>query len=193
MKLQLPTLPPQLTPYKGILTFVVILFASNFLWKMVIDGDESDNIVHLFDWDISAPFVWMAAHVSHLAGRILQLLGWDITVDASNILRHANKGFSVQVIWACSGIKQAYICFCILAFSAGPWIKKLWYVPLGILAVYVFNVFRIAFIAAYCNAHPDAFNFLHLYVFKYLFYGVIFVMWVIWEEKIAAPERLNKQ
>lgn len=191
MKLKWPKLPAQLQPYKGIIYFVIVLFGSNILWKLVITGEESDNVVHLLGWDISAPFVWMAAHMSHFAGNILQWLGWDITVDSSNIMRHANKGFSVQVIWACSGIKQAYICFCILAFAAGPWLKKLWYVPLGLLAVYAFNLFRIAFIAAYCNTHPESFDLLHLYIFKYAFYGVIFLMWVLWEEKIAAPDRLN--
>jgi exosortase/archaeosortase family protein len=102
----------------------------------------------------------------------------------SNIIRHAN-GNSVQIIWACTGIKQAYIFFCIIAFYRGPWLKKLWYIPLGLFVVYVFNIFRISFIVGVVGKHPDWFHFLHIYAFKYAFYLIIFLMWVLWEEKIA--------
>jgi exosortase/archaeosortase family protein len=61
----------------------------------------------------------------------------------------------------------------------------LWYIPLGLVLVYLFNIFRISSIAAVIEQHPDWFKFTHEYFFKYLFYGLIFGMWVLWEEKIS--------
>ncbi|HLP06241.1 MAG TPA: exosortase/archaeosortase family protein [Paludibacter sp.] len=181
------TFPEKLKPFKGVIWFAAILICSNYFWKYNITGDESSRIdseVFLWGMDISAPFVWMARHVTHLTQIILNSLGMDLTLVPTNILRHPN-GNSVQIIWACTGLKQAYIYFCIIAFYRGPWVKKLWYIPLGLLVIYAFNLFRISFIIGVVGQHPDWFHFMHLYLFKYTFYLIIFLMWVWWEEKIS--------
>ena len=180
-------LPEKLEPYRGVLLFAVILMLSNFFWKYNVLGDESnsiDSMVTFWGLDISAPFIWMAHHVAHVSEAILHFFGSKVVLDPNNVLRHPN-GNSVVIIWACTGLKQAYIFFCIIAFYRGPWLKKLWYIPLGLVVVYLFNIFRITLIAASVENHPDWFDFLHFYFFKYLFYGIIFGMWVFWEEKIV--------
>lgn len=179
--------PEKLEPFKGVILFAVILIGSNFFWKYNIKGDEAfslDSIVSLWGMNISAPFNWMAKHVAHLSIFILNVLGSEVILKPGNIFQHSN-GYTVQIVWACTGLKQMYIFFCIIAFYRGPWLKKLWFIPLGLFVVYLFNIFRIAFIIGAVEQHPDWFHFLHLYAFKYSFYLIIFLMWVLWEEKIA--------
>jgi len=187
--------PEKLLPYKGVILFFVVLMGANLFWKYNIQGDDSmnaDSMVTFWGVDISAPFTWMALHVARVTTFILHILGSNVVLEHSNELRYLN-GNSVLIIWACTGIKQAYICFCILAFSSGPQIKKLWYIPLSLVVVYVFNIFRITFIVACIENHPDWFQFLHLYAFKYVFYGIIFLMWVYWEEKIVGINEIKKR
>lgn len=179
--------PEKLAPFKGIILFAVILMLSNYFWKYNILGDEAsglNSIITFWGINISAPFIWMAKHVAHASETILQTLGYNVRLKPDNILGFAN-GNSVQIIWACTGLKQAYIFICIIAFNRGPWIKKLWFIPLGLLLVYLFNIFRIACITACIEHHPDWFHILHLYIFKYAFYALIFIIWVWWEEKLA--------
>ena len=195
MKKPLFKFPEKLEPFKGVILFAIILMASNYLWKYNVLGDEAkdvDSMVTFHGLNISAPFVWMAHNITHMSELVLNFFGWKVILDPTNILRHDN-GSSVQIIWACTGIKQAYICFCILAFSRGPWIKKLWYIPLSLIVVYLFNIFRIVFIVACVENHPQWFHFLHLYAFKYAFYGIIFLMWVYWEEKIVVRLKTNTE
>lgn len=184
--------PEKLSPYRGVIIFAIVLMISNFFWKYNVFGDEAGSLVTLWGMDISAPFIWMARHVAIVSVSILHFLGWSVSLDSSNVFRH-DSGFSVQIIWACTGIKQAYICFCILAFARGPWQKKLWYIPFAILMVYLFNIFRIVFIIGAVDQHPGWFDFLHVKLFKYLFYGIIFGLWVIWEEKIAMKSGKEKE
>lgn len=187
MKLPRIKLPEKLKPYKGIILFASILIGSNFFWKYNVLGDESADVnstVSFWGLDISAPFVWMAHHVAIISENILHFFGSQATLEPNNFIRYPN-GNSVQIIWACTGLKQAYIFFCIIAFYRGHWLKKTWYIPLGLITVYLFNIFRITFIVACIGSHPSWFEFLHSYFFKYTFYGVIFLMWVLWEEKIA--------
>lgn len=187
MKLPAFKLPPKTEPFKGVILFSIILICSNYFWKYNVLGDEASRIdseVYFWGMNISAPFIWMAAHVTRLTQIILNFLGMGLSLVPTNILRHPN-GNSVQVIWACTGLKQAYIFFCIIAFYRGPWTRKLWYIPLGLFVIYLFNLFRICFIIGVVGKHPDWFHFLHLYAFKYAFYLIIFLMWVWWEEKIS--------
>ena len=194
MKISTLKFPPKLEPFKGVILFMVVMMLSNFFWKYNMIGDESkdpDSMVSFWGMNVSAPFVWMAHHVSTMCYLILNFLGWNITLEPINIIRHAT-GNSVQIIWACTGLKQAYIGLCILLFARGPWIKKLWYIPLSLLIIYVFNIFRISFIVACVENHPNWFHFLHLYAFKYVFYGIIFLQWMFWEEKIVGKKLEEK-
>jgi len=192
MKLSNLKLPEKLQPYRGVIGFAVILTVSNLFWKYNVLGDESDTLVTFWGLDISSPFILLARHVAETTTSILHLFGWNVSLDSSNIVRH-KTGTAAQIIWACSGLKQSYIYFCIIAFSRGSCLKKLWYIPLGLLIVYVFNIFRITVIVACIEQHPNWFDFLHFYFFKYLFYAVIFGMWVFWEEKIVGQMEAKKE
>jgi len=195
MKLPSIKLPKQLEPYRGVILFAVILMGSNVFWKYNVLGDEStrlDSEVTFWGFDISVPFVWLAHNVAHVCESVLHFFGSKVMLDSNNSLKHPN-GNSVQIIWACTGLKQAYIFFCIIAFYRGAWINKLWYIPLGLVVVYLFNVFRITFITACIESHPGWFDFLHMYLFKYVFYGIIFLMWVLWEEKISINSKISQE
>jgi len=176
-------LPEKIEPFRGVIIFALVLTISNLLWKYNVLGDESNKIVSLWGWNISAPFIALARHVAEATTLILNSLGWSITLYDNNVVRHIN-GNAAQIVWSCTGLKQAYIFFCIMLFSRGLWQKKIWFIPLGLLMVYLFNIFRIAVIVAIIDKHPDWFDFIHLYFFKYAFYAMIFGLWVFWEEKI---------
>ena len=194
MKLQPIKLPEKLEPFRGVIFFAVILMAANFFWKYNVLGDEAANLnssVTFWGWDISTPFTYAALNVAHACEFVLNTIGWDVKLKPDNSISHPN-GRSVLIIWACTGLKQAYIFFSIIAFYRGPWKKKLWYIPLGLCVVYLFNIFRISFIIAAIENHPGWFTFLHEYLFKYIFYGIIFLMWVFWEEKIAQKKKNYK-
>jgi exosortase/archaeosortase family protein len=179
--------PEKLEPYRGAILFAVILMVANFFWKYNVLGDEDEglnSLVTLWGIDITTPFVWMAKNVAIVTEFILKILKFDVILKPDNTLGYPN-GNGVQIIWACTGLKQAYIFLCIIAFNRGSWKKKIWFIPLGLLVVYIFNIIRIAVIAACMENHPNWFELLHLYAFKYIFYGIIFLMWVLWEEKIG--------
>lgn len=180
--------PEKLLPFKGVIYFIVILVIAHFFWKFTVLGDESDTIVSFFGLDISAPFTFMANHVAKVVKYILTAVGYDIVREPGNILRHEN-GNAVRIVWACTGIKQAYIFFCIIAFYYGSFKTKLWYIPLGIVVTYIFNIFRIAFITGLVSKHNNLFDIFHEHIFKYLFYGLIFGMWVLWEEKLSKNKK----
>lgn len=181
---------PEYSPFKGsgsgVIYFIIILLVSHFFWKFFVVGDENGDVVKFFGIDITYPFAVMAEHIAVLTHKILNFFGYETDLLPNNVIRHTtgSRG-AIWVIWGCSGIKQAYIFFCIIAFYKGPWRHKLWYIPMGLVLVYLFNNFRIIFITANMEKHPQQFELWHEYILKYAFYAMIFLLWVVWNEKFA--------
>lgn len=172
-----------LVPMRGIIYFFIILLVAHFFWKFTMLGDESNEVVTFFGLDLSAGFNTMVVHLTEMVYKALVWLGYDVEIVGNNIIRHDN-GAAVRIVWACTGYKQAYIFTAIILFYKGPFLRKLWYIPAGLVVVYLFNIFRMVMIIAAIRKNPDSFEFLHEGVYKYMFYGVIFLMWVLWEEKL---------
>jgi exosortase/archaeosortase family protein len=76
--------------------------------------------------------------------------------------------------------------------ASGAWKHKLWYIPLGWGIIYGFNILRIYWISLIMQPHPELFLLFHNYLFKYLFYFVIFLMWVLWEQVIGGDSESRR-
>lgn len=174
--------------YKDIVRFVVALFVANFVWKYSVTGDDDGQWVALWQrWDITGPFEYMALHIAKVVYTCVAWCRDTVSMPLANAIAF-DSGSAVQIVWSCTGIKQSFIWLCILLATAGGWKQKLWYIPLGWLCIYLFNLLRIYLIVCLVEFHPDWFHFLHEYLFKYLFYGMLFVLWVLFVEKIRPKE-----
>ena len=173
-----------LLPYFGIILFMIALFGANIIWKLIIYGDEDSPMVLLFNrFDISAPFVVMSEHIAKVVYIIIRFFGNEISLTEKVFLNFPS-GYGVKIIWGCTGIKQTFIFLIIMLLARGNWKHKLWFVPVGIFCCYIINILRIAAITLIVKNHQEFFEFYHGFVFKYLYYGLIFLMWLLWEEKI---------
>ena len=183
-------LKQQFEPYKDILIFIVTLLAANYFWKFTVMGDENGDMVTWFGWDITAPFEWLACHTATVVYHLIALFRDTVSMPEPHTIRF-EAGTGTTIIWGCTPIKQSFIWFWLIA-TVLPLkitnykfpIAKLCYIPLGWVCCYAFNILRIFLIALLIEHHPDWFHMLHDYLFKYLFYGMLFGLWVIFVEKI---------
>lgn len=170
--------------YKDIIVFVVTLFAANYLWKFSVTGDEGDTVVLLWQhWNITVPFDAMARHIAAAVYWLVDLVRDTAYMTGGDTIRFASTQ-SIRIVWSCTAIKQSFIWLCLLLTTQGGWKAKTWFIPLGWLCIYLFNILRIALIALLTEYHPQWFDLLHTYVFKYLFYIMLFALWLLFTEKI---------
>ena len=172
---------------KGVIYFVVILLAAHYLWKFsFIEGKDLRGLPQIFLWrnfDVS--------YIFNLAVETLTSQVYYITHDVFNmdVLSLKNAFYVkeveslVKVVWSCSGIKQMFVFFCIIAFYPGSEKHKLWFIPVGLLLIWILNVLRISSLVGVFAQFKDTFDFAHE-ISKYIFYFIIFMFWVLWEEKI---------
>ena len=173
----------KLKPYRDVIIFVVALFVSNALWKYTVTGDEADVAVTWFGLDITAPFAWLAEVTTECVYRIVSLFRDTIYQTDATTLRFTS-GSGTRIVWSCTPLKQAFIWLCIMLVTIGDWKSKAWFIPFGWVCIFVFNILRITAITFFIEFHPDWFDILHTYIFKYLFYGMMFGLWVWYVEKI---------
>jgi exosortase/archaeosortase family protein len=172
---------------KGVAYFIVILLASHFLWKLsFIEGKDLSGLPQIFLWrsyDVSYLFNTAVGFLSSQVNWLVHdVFNMDVVkLNAAFYVKEISS--LVKIVWSCSGLKQIFVFFCIIAFYPGSEKNKLWFIPLGILLIWILNVIRISTLIALFEQFPNHFDSFHE-LSKYVFYFVIFMFWVFWEEKV---------
>lgn len=89
----------------------------------------------------------------------------------------------------CADVMMLLIAF-VVAYP-GPWKKKLWFLPLGLLAIHLMNVLRITALCLTKIYHPKWMYINHTYIFNIVMLGFTFMLWVIWITKFS-PDNPKK-
>ena len=184
MKLDYKKIKKELEPYSGVLLFLILLFFFHFSWKLAIDGDQDSTSMYVFGQECTPAWfdtlsLWLAKAVYWL---VRLFPGNEHFINDGYLLYYIDGGIYIRIIWGCTGLKQMFIFAGIILFYRGPFLKKLWYIPMGCLILTLYNIARIAAISVLTNQHPERFSSLHDGIFRYIYYGLVFLLWVVWEE-----------
>ena len=131
----------------------------------------------------------MNANLKWLSGNGLRLLGYDLIPEFSpdpNIRTVGVDG--THGLWIgdeCNGLKLFALFSCVIIAFPGPWRKKLWFIPFGILAIHLINVIRIIGLALVVLYAPQSLDFNHNVTFTITVYSFIFLLWYWWAKKFA--------
>lgn len=169
----------QLHVLKGTALFIVITLAIHFAWRI---WARQFNYAPVSDFMYSIMDA-MAVEVYRESVWIIRGLYDIITVDETMHMYFPNQCI-MYINESCSGLKQILQFALLIIFFPGPWKKKLWFIPLGAVILHLTNIFRVVGLAVVMNHWPWYWEFSHDYVFRPVFYVVIFGLWLVWEERI---------
>jgi exosortase/archaeosortase family protein len=82
-------------------------------------------------------------------------------------------------------MKQIMQFVILMAVYRGPWLKKLWFIPMGAILVHCTNVLRIFMTGVFSMNYPSAMQFMHDNVLRWMFYLVICGLWMYWVKRVA--------
>ncbi len=207
----------KLSPFKNIIWFLCVFLIFEFIWKVCVHQGENERILLVLGKDLTSYTEgmnrWTAEAVYWFTH---DLLGYHNFHLINDITLYFESSIHVDIIWGCTGLKQLFMFTFILAFYYGPIKKKLWYIPLSLFILLLINILRLVVIfviikdpfpewfisvnewynqrtwintkECYQLFYTDWFNVFHRDIFTWIYYdGVIFILWLIWEEKINKP------
>lgn len=120
----------------------------------------------------------------------LQLFGFPIYLDESTV---HSLNYSVSVIPSCDGLAPAAIVLTGVALLSVSRVQKLRLALLGVVAVYVMNVLRIATVLGVGTRSAEGAHVAHEIVFPALWLLVFGVLWLVWlrREEPRAPSEVH--
>ncbi|MDR0825013.1 MAG: exosortase/archaeosortase family protein [Prevotella sp.] len=203
----------KLKPFKDIIWFFCLFLIFEFIWKLCVHQGEDESVLLVLGKDLTAYTenicIWTADSVYWT---IHNILGYNDFYINGTFLQFKNS-LLTNIVWGCTGLKQLFMFAFIIAFYYGPAKKKLWYIPMSLLILIAVNILRLIVIFLiirnpfpewfitvnewynnriwsnskenYIQFYTDWFNIFHRDIFTWLYYdGIIFILWLVWEEKI---------
>jgi exosortase family protein XrtF len=130
----------------------------------------------------------MATQLAYLAVSALNSMGYNLQVAMYNgyysLISEKEKGL-VWIDSGCTGITlMALFAGFIVAFP-GPWVKKLWFIPAGIVVIYIINLLRIMLLVVHHIDSYQVFQANHKYTYVLVTYAAIFGLWMIWANRLS--------
>jgi exosortase/archaeosortase family protein len=172
--------------------FILLIISFHFLylgWQALGYWPVGKLVYSLMLWSVDMVYsqsCWVLDRVFHI----------DITtISQQRLIAAVNKdGGWARVIIApeCASLKQWMHWIFLMVLFPGPWKHKLWYIPAGLVIIEWTNVVRICGVLMMQIPWPNSFHLAHDYIFKFFFYLVIFLMWMLWVEKFYNPETTTK-
>ena len=134
---------------------------------------------------------WLNHRVAFDASLFLKLLGYITSIEPGNnqFLIDINTKRMVGVGNPCNGLELfALFAGFVLCFP-GDSIKKLWFIPVGIVIIHISNFIRAGLLALIQFYNPEYLEFNHHYTFVIIVYGIIFGLWIFWVNRLATVKK----
>ncbi len=126
--------------------------------------------------------------IINLCQTILEILGYKTFAsrEVNDVQVFGVDGSSgVWIGGPCNGVTLMFLFAIFVVAYPGNVKNKLWYVPLGILTVYIINILRIISLALIAYYSPQYLDFNHTYTFTFLAYSAVFGLWMLWVNKFS--------
>ncbi len=121
---------------------------------------------------------WLSVNVAYVTASIINTLGFDAVAEYRTVLMAGIPG--VRIINGCNGLTTIGLFIGFVVAFPGSWMHRLWFIPMGILAIYAANVFRVVTMLGFQMYWPAAFDPMHSFGMTTFFYVIVFGLWMAW-------------
>jgi exosortase family protein XrtF len=128
------------------------------------------------------------SNLVYLGGALLKLFGFDLIPEGDDKSIRVLGIDGTHGLWVgdpCNGLTLFALFMGFIIAFPGPVKHKLWYIPAGLIAIHIINVFRIIALTIIVKVAPEYLDFNHTYTFTFLVYSFVFLLWMIWVNKFS--------
>jgi exosortase family protein XrtF len=128
--------------------------------------------------------LWVIDITIAMSKWILELLGYTVFTGSERLIGIDG----VPGLWVgdnCNGLVLFALFTGFVIAYPGPVMRKLVYIPVGILILQILNVIRIVVLAIIQTYSLEMTQFNHTYTFTIIIYGTIFGLWMYWVNRLS--------
>lgn len=156
---------------KTVIKFLIVVLGMIISWFI------------LYDIWLNAYDDILTVKIAAISGWLLNFIGYEIHVYNSSLIM--NEEELVFVGPGCNAmVLMALFTGFIIAFP-GSMLKKIFYIPFGILIINFLNVLRVSILALNALYSQQTLDFNHKYTFTIVVYACIFGLWMLWVQKLS--------
>lgn len=119
----------------------------------------------------------------------LSILGYDTEGQGNMVLIDGQP--VVLVADACNGLELFALYVGFLLCFPGKWKYKIFFVPIGIVLIFVINVIREMVLALNYKFFQETFDFNHKYTYVFVVYLFVFAIWRFWLNRYSILAKPN--
>ena len=129
--------------------------------------------------------------LSYQSNFILSIFNIDTSIEIHGdmvVTKILNYPFN-HGVWIgepCNGVKIFGLFTIFIISFNGSWTNKLWYIPLGILILHLFNIVRISILTYISAVDPFILDFNHNITFQLITYSAMLGLWYLWILKFSS-------
>ena len=158
------------------------------------------NLDKLFSSDVNQVDIQknISIGLAKYANVFVSLCGYEPTLDFSTdlVITSVKGDYFNHGVWIgepCNGVKVFGLFSLFIMAFPGSWKKKLWFIPLGVFVVHTANAIRIAALTIISAKNPEALDFNHNITFQVIIYGLIFLLWYWWVQKLSVIVKIKEK
>lgn len=174
-----------LRPLKEVLVFLVIS-------AIVIQGWKFLELDPFFSPVFSKLFHWLMVIEFAISSAVLDLF-MPVTLNKSIFLITFPDNSSIYLYEGCSGLKQVIQFSLIILIYPGSFRRKLWYIPLSALILIQAAIIHFMFLCITWYRMPAQYDFVHEHLSRWFFFGVFFLLWVVFIRKPVKEGKINSE
>lgn len=126
--------------------------------------------------------------VTAQSSMLLNLLGEETDIKpkavSPAIMIINPSGVAISVFEGCNGINVMIVFVAFIFAFGGKWRSMAWFIPLGLVFIYLANLVRVMVLYAVAENWMDYFYYVHKYALTAFLYLIVFVLWWWWIEKV---------
>ena len=121
--------------------------------------------------------VWATVYLK-IARFVLTITGFKTEVSyPERKLWLVGSSDSIVVAFDCLGVNLFFIFMIFLLAYPGRVKYKCWFLPMGLLGIFLLNALRMAALTVIVAHHPDQMDLYHHFIFQAVIYLFIFTLW----------------
>jgi len=162
-----------------------ILFLLRFLGIYVL-GNVLYGLWIVSYGTVADPFTQL---VTSNSASLLTFIGYDASTFISGLAPNVSLQLAgktvVNVYEGCNAINVSILFVAFLFAYKGSFKKTLLFSGIGLVAIYLFNLLRIAGLFLVAKFFPDQLYLMHKFIFTGIIYAFVFGLWFVWVKRYA--------